>query len=102
MSLLVGKYLVSSVDHGIPGAHGVEWRSTWHLSVSPSGDGRDWQLHEHGLVDGVFTTVRAAVEAAELAGVKRAREIQGDDSLQPREWRLPFPEVEPHGKDARS
>ncbi|GGA21933.1 hypothetical protein [Dyella nitratireducens] len=95
-AVLVGMFLVTSVETGTAGANGVEWRSTWCLHRSPSGNGRDWQRHELLPTAGSFTKREHAVNAGMEAGIIRAREIQGNESLQPQAWRLPFPEVEPY------
>jgi hypothetical protein len=99
-SVLVGKYLVSSVETGSPGTSGIEWRTVWYLHRSRSGDGRDWESFERGAVAGPFTNSPAAASAGVKAGIQRAREIQGDESLQAIEWHSPFPKVAPDSEGA--
>ena len=96
MRALVGKYLVWGVESGTRGTNGNrEWRAEWCIHHSPSGNGRDWQTLKRGPVEGIFTNVHDAVSAGYKEGVKRARELQGDDTLEPVDWCHPFPDVGP-------
>jgi len=91
--VLVGKYLVGAVGTACASNAVPEWRVSWFLHESPSGNGRDWKIIGYGAHPGVFGDIVEADAAALELGISRARELQGNEGLQPVRWGFPFPEV---------
>jgi hypothetical protein len=93
MQTLVGKILVGEVATGYLEGQRSKWRATWFVHHSPSGNGRDWEVLDHGDVPGPFESRQQALAEAHKVGVDHARIRQGDMDIPEQDWRAPFPSL---------
>ena len=93
MAVLVGRYLVQTGSTGNADGGRPIWTGSWTINESPTGSGLDWKAIHHRQTKQGFLTASGASIAAEQQGIVHARELQNDHTLEPLEWRVPFPLV---------
>lgn len=62
------------------------WIGAWTVSRSPSGNRQDWEALLHATTPQSFANVESAHRAGEDEGTAFARQLQGDDCLEPTLW----------------
>ena len=86
MAVLVGIYLVQSDLFEIVRDGRAIWTGTWTLFRSPWMNRQDWEALTSGETAACFDSPELAIQAGEDEGVTFARELQGDDGLEPMVW----------------
>jgi len=86
MAVLVGIYLVQGGAFDIVREGKTFWTGTWTLFRSPLMNRADWEALTSGEASAIFESSVPAMQAGEDTGVAFARELQGDDGLEPVTW----------------
>ncbi|QNK00792.1 hypothetical protein [Dyella telluris] len=86
MAVLVGIYLIQGDAFDIVRQGKTQWTGTWTLFRSPGLDRTHWEPLTSGEAATLFATAAMAARAGEDEGVAFARELQGDDGLEPMLW----------------
>jgi hypothetical protein len=86
MAVLVGIYLVQGDLFEIVREGRSLWTGTWTLFRSPWMNRADWEALTSGETAACFDSPEHAVQAGTEEGVAFARELQGDDGLEPMTW----------------
>lgn len=86
MAVLVGIYLIQGDAFDIVRKGKTLWTGTWTLFRSPGMDRKHWEPLTSGEAATLFATPAMAARAGEEEGVAFARELQGDDGLEPMQW----------------
>ena len=86
MVVLVGIYLVQCVSVEVEHEGETVWKGAWTVSRSPSGHRHDWEPLTRGTTSQSFTSAESAHRAAEDEATAFARQLQGDDCLEPISW----------------
>lgn len=86
MAVLVGIYLVQGDAFDVVREGKTFWTGTWTLFRSPLMNRADWEALTSGEASAIFESSAPAMLAGEDTGVAFARELQGDDGLEPMRW----------------
>jgi hypothetical protein len=86
MAVLVGIYLVQGDAFEVVRDGKTCWTGTWTLFRSPLMNRADWEPLTDAEVPALFASSSLAIQAGEDAGVIFARDLQGDDGLEPMIW----------------
>ena len=86
MAVLVGIYLVQCVSIEVELDGETTWIGAWTLSRSPSGNRHDWEPLAEVTTSQQFANAESACRAGEEEGTALARQLQGDDCLEPMSW----------------
>jgi hypothetical protein len=86
MAVLIGIYLVQGDAFEVARDGKTLWTGTWTLFRSPQMNRADWEPLTSGEAAALFETSTLAVHGGEESGVAFARELQGDDGLEPMAW----------------
>lgn len=86
MAVLVGIYLVQSVSIEVELDSETVWRGCWTVSRSPSGLRHDWEPLTGATTSQEFANAEDARRAGQDEGTAFARQLQGDDCLEPMAW----------------
>ncbi|AIF47667.1 hypothetical protein [Dyella japonica] len=86
MAVLVGIYLIQGDAVDIVRNGKTLWTGTWTLFRSPGMNRTAWEPLANGEVPTWFVSPGMAARAGEDEGVAFARELQGDDGLEPMSW----------------
>lgn len=86
MAVLVGIYLVQGDAFEVVRDGKTWWTGTWTLFRSPQMNRADWEALTDGEASTLCASSPLAMQAGEEAGVAFARDLQGDDGLEPMTW----------------
>jgi hypothetical protein len=86
MAVLVGVYLIQGDAFDVVRHGKTLWTGTWTLFRSPGLNRKDWEPLTSGEALTLFATPGLASQAGEDEGVAFARQLQGDDGLEPMAW----------------
>jgi hypothetical protein len=87
MAVLVGIYLIEGDAFEVVRDGKTFWVGAWTLFRSPMMNRDDWEPLTTGEAPELYPSSFAATRAGQDNGVAFARELQGDDGLEPMMWR---------------
>ena len=86
MAVLVGIYLVQCVSIEVELDGETTWMGAWTVSRSPSGNRHDWEPLAEAVTSQYFANAEDSCRAGEAEATALARQLQGDDCLEPMSW----------------
>lgn len=100
MTMLIGIYLLQVQILDMAKPHGTAaWMASWTLFRSPTGRRNDWEPLVQRETSATYVKDTEARHAALEQGISFARQLQGDDCLEPMRWDEPAPSF--HVESAR-